>query len=191
MELSPLYYNKPRGQCAVLLLAAIRDLSAFGTKREAIGYISQMHWFAVQAQDLEPYRSQQWASREPRWHTLIAWARKDSVLRDLVSNEGRDMWGLTRNGRNAIDRCHERCRAGTWPVAPCFLWSVQFKRFLCPTYVPSEMDSKRPEPFYRGLGVNWAEDFGGVERLKIRLHPVGSCPNDAGNRNPVRSRPFP
>ena len=149
-ELPPPYYTSPRGQCAVILLAALRDLyvnDSYGvvTKQQAIAHIKRMHWFAIEPEDLKPYRSQ----LEPRWHTLIAWARKDSVLRDLISNEGRDKWGLTHLGRNVIERFHEKCRAGERPVAECFLWSQGFKKFICPGHEPSSEDVKRPAHFYR------------------------------------------
>lgn len=153
-ELPPLYYTSPRGQCAVMLLAALRDLflnEGFGvvTKQSAIRHIGKMHWFEIEPEDREPYKSQEWASGEPRWHTLIAWARKDSVLRDLVSYQSRDAWGLTHAGRSVIDRFHDQCRSGKCPVGGCFLWSKAFKELMCPEYKPDPKDSKRPRCFYR------------------------------------------
>ncbi len=156
MALPELYYASPRGQVAVVLLAALRDLYVNDgwrnvTKRQAIGFISRKHWFTVKPEDQEPYPSQHAASGEPRWHTLIAWARKDSVLRDLVSYEARDAWGITRSGRDAFDRCHSLCRSGTQPVGPCFLWSEAFKGFMCPDWSPSSSDARRPRKFYRDI----------------------------------------
>jgi hypothetical protein len=153
-ELPPLYYTSPRGQCAVMLLAALRDLyvnDSYGvvTKQQAIAYIKRMHWFEIELEDQEPYQSQRLASGEPRWHTLIAWARKDGVLRDIVSHEGRDQWGLTPFGRKVIERFQESCRAGKRPVSECFLWSKVFKKFIYPEYDPSSKDTKRPANFYR------------------------------------------
>src|SRR5262245_4003746 len=133
--LSPLYYTSPRGQLAIMLLAALRDLYLNDglrnvTKRQAIDYIARMHWFALEDGDQEPYPSQRLLTGEPRWHTLIAWARKDSVLRDLISYEQRDAWGLTRPGRETFERFHKTCQNGVRPVSPCFLWSADFKRFM-------------------------------------------------------------
>ena len=67
-----------------MLIAALHELYvsdaiATVTKREAIQFISDRHWFDVREEDLEPYRSQKQLTGEPRWHTAIAWARKDSV----------------------------------------------------------------------------------------------------------------
>ena len=73
------------------------------TKRETIQYIAAKHWFDIHDEGREPYQSQRQLTGEPRWHTLIAWARKDGVIRDYVSYETRDSWGMTRRGRDAIE----------------------------------------------------------------------------------------
>jgi hypothetical protein len=154
MPLPHLYLTSPRGQCAVVLLAALRDLYVNDgrgtvTKREAIEFIRCRHWFALEQEDNEPYPSQQLLSHEPRWHTLIAWSRKDSVIVDLMSYEARDSWGLTRRGRNTIDRVQRQYSSGELHVAPCYLWSANFKSYMCPGYVVSASDAKRPANFYR------------------------------------------
>ena len=107
-ELPPLYYTSPRGQCAVMLLATLRDLyvnDGYGAvaKRQAIDYIKSKHWFEIETDDEKPYKSQRYTTGEPRWHTLIAWARKDGVLRDLVSNQGHDQWGITAFGEQLLN----------------------------------------------------------------------------------------
>lgn len=164
MALPALYHGSPRGQCAVMLLAALRDLYVNDglrsvTKREAISCISQKHWFAIQDDDREPYPSQLLRTKEPRWYTLIAWARKDSVLADLVSYEARDAWGLTRKGRDVIDRFHDLSKTGKRPVAPCFLWSSDFKKFMLPEYVPGDADMTRPKFFYRDTFAKILEEI--------------------------------
>jgi hypothetical protein len=153
-ELPPLYYTSPRGQCAVMLLATLRDLyvnDGYGAvaKRQAIDYIKSKHWFEIETDDEKPYKSQRYTTGEPRWHTLIAWARKDGVLRDLVSNQGHDQWGITAFGRTVIERFQENARAGKRPVNECFLWSKDFKKFIFPEYVPAPREAKRPALFYR------------------------------------------
>src|ERR1051325_4689207 len=99
--LPPLYYSSPRGQCATLLLAALHGLhvkDAFDrvTRRQATDFIGRQHWFALTEEDYEPYPSQDAMTGEPRWRTLIAWARKDSVLRSSeerrVGKECRSRW---------------------------------------------------------------------------------------------------
>jgi hypothetical protein len=156
MPLPRLYYASPRGQCAVILFAALRDLYVTDgfrcvTKRQAIEFIRRNHWFALEEEDNEPYPSQNLGFGEPRWHTLIAWARKDTVIADMVSYEARDSWGLTRRGREVIDCFHELCRDGKRPVGPCFLWSKDFKSFMQGNYEASQADAKRPRSFYRDI----------------------------------------
>jgi hypothetical protein len=140
----------------VMLLAALRDLylnegRGRVAKREAIDLIARRHWFALKDEDRQPYPSQNQAAGEPRWHTLIAWARKDAVLRDLVSEEARDAWGLTREGRNVFEEHQQLCRSGSEPVASCYLWALEFKRFMDPKYSPGPGDATRPRRFYRDI----------------------------------------
>ena len=164
MPLSPLYIESARGQCAILLLAALRELYVVDgfrnvTKSKAIRFITMRHWFAINDEDTEPYPSQRFATPEPRWHTLIAWARKDSVLRDLISYEARDAWGLTRQGRDRIERFEAACSGGARPLARCFLWSIQFKTFLNPAYVSGPDEASRPVLFYRDMFSKIFADF--------------------------------
>lgn len=137
-----------------MLLASLHDMyvnDGFGnaTKRQTMQYIAQKHWFDIQDDDLEPYPSQRQITGEPRWHTLIAWARKDSVIRDYVSGESRDAWGMTRRGRDAFERFRGLCLDGRVSVSPCFLWSAQFKKHMNPDHAPGSTDKKRPSFFYR------------------------------------------
>jgi hypothetical protein len=150
----PLYYKSPRGQCAVMLLAAlhkmfVKDAMAIVTKRQAVLRIKMNHWFDIHDEDLEPYLSQRLLTGEPRWQTLIAWARKDSVIRDFVSYEARDAWGLTRLGRDAFERFHNLCTNGRKSISDCFLWSIQFKKFMKPDFAVAPNDKKRPTFLYR------------------------------------------
>ena len=83
--LPPLYYASPRGQCAIMLVAALHERYVIdgirnSTKQEVVQFISLNRWFDVQDEDRTPYPSHEQLSREPRWHTLIAWARKDGVI---------------------------------------------------------------------------------------------------------------
>ncbi len=151
--LSPLYIPSPRGQCAVLLMAALREIGGAIPKREAISFIHRQRWFDVQPDDQKPYPSSVATTREPRWHTLIAWARKDSVLRDLVSDHERDSWSLTRTGRDAFERFHSNSLAGKMTVSNCFLWTLVFKRYMYPPFAPSPKDAQRPDDFYRDLSM--------------------------------------
>ena len=146
-NVTKLRYDSRNGQCAVMLLAAIRDLAGAVTKREATDYIRKKHWFAFEPDDNLPYLSQ----HEPRWQNIVAWGRKECVMRNLISYDSRDNWGMTRDGRDTIDRLHRGCINGDLPVYPCYIWSAEFKQFMNPNYNASSSDAKRPPNFYRDL----------------------------------------
>lgn len=169
MPLSPIYYTSARGQCAVMLMAALFEMytkDAIGqpSKREVIRYIAARRWFDIHDEDREPYKSQNQLTGEPRWHTLIAWARKDALIRDFVTYEARDAWGMTRRGRDLIERFRQQCVSGEKPVAPCFLWSVQFKKYLDPNYQPGPTDKKRPRHLYRRTIANFFRELETIDR---------------------------
>jgi len=145
-----LRYHSRNGQCAIILLAAIRELKGAVTKREATDFIYNNHWFAIEPNDEVPYPSQE-GQNEPRWHNMIAWGRKECVLRNLISDDERDNWEMTRFGRDEIDRMQEFCRKGKLPVEPCYLWSADFKRFMNSSYNPNPSDAKRPLIFYQDM----------------------------------------
>ena len=117
--LSPIKVLQPRGQCITLLLAALADLGGNLTKREVIKFIDENRWFAKQTDDWKPYPSQS----EPRWHTLIAWGRKDSVLRDIVLNNERDSWALSPNGRRVWASAMIKFSTNEWYISKGYLWS--------------------------------------------------------------------
>jgi hypothetical protein len=136
-----------------MLLSALRELGSPASKRDTIAYIQQEHWFHILPEDWEPYPSQAQGSKEARWHSLIAWARKDSVIRDLISDHERDSWGLTRAGRDAIDRVRARFVSGELSAYGCFLWSPVFKAYIQPGYVSRPDEATRPFDLYRDLKI--------------------------------------
>lgn len=148
MPLSPITVFQPRGQCIALLLAALKDAGVSLSRREAVECISEHGWFAVQAEDWKPYPSQR-TTREARWKTLIAWARKDAVLRDFVNDFERDSWSLSRHGHMLWDRMLSKFALHELDVSRGYIWTPAFKRRLCPDYTPSERDAQRPYSLYR------------------------------------------
>ena len=134
----------------MLLFAALRELSGSVTKQTAVQYISNRKWFALEPEDSKPYPSQQ-HTHEARWKTLIAWARKDSALRDLMLNHERDSWALSREGVRRWDSLRLRFSTGELEVKDGYLWSAIFKLYLCPTYTPCPNEAKRPWRFYDDL----------------------------------------
>jgi hypothetical protein len=145
---SPIGILQPRGQCIILLIAALKDAGVSLSRREAVELIGANRWFALQAEDWKPYPSQK-TLREARWKTLIAWARKDAVLRTFVNDFEHNSWSLSRNGHRLWEGLSKKLTLGEIDVSQGYLWSAVFKRKLCPGYLPSEKDARRPCSLYR------------------------------------------
>ncbi len=140
----PIEVFSERGQCMIILLAVLAELRCINSKQEALQHIQQRHYFDIQPDDLQPYPTQ----LEPKWHTMIAWARKDCVLRDFMfDHDERDSWEITRNGITVFEKFRSRFSDGTLDVRRCYLWLPSFKRQMCPTYVESSKDATRHIPF--------------------------------------------
>ena len=152
-------YDSARGQCMIMLLVALSELRITVTKREAIDHIMSRHWFEIQLpEDNLPYQST--VGHEPRWQCLIAWSRKDLVLRDLMfPHDERDAWGITREGIYRVSDCLARFRDGVWNASRCFLWTPIFKRRMSPQWTPGFQDRKRPREFYRDLAQKQWKEF--------------------------------
>ena len=134
MPLPHLYLTSPRGQCAVVLLAALRDLyvnhgrGTVTNEREAIEFIRCRHWFALEQQDISLSFAATSFARTALAYVDCLVARILSLSWTLMSYEARDSWGLTCRGRNTIDRVQRhRYSLGELHVAPCYLWSANFQ----------------------------------------------------------------
>lgn len=128
--------SKTRPQIIVLILEALERLGISGSKQEVIRRIAAEGWFAhVYPEDNLPYPSQD----EPRWETLIAWARKDAfdgVNAGLLDGTERDCWTLTRSGREALKKIKQSFQEGNHRADTCYMWSQTFKRLIDPHYRP-------------------------------------------------------
>jgi hypothetical protein len=126
----------------LVLPAILADLRCIKSKQEALRQIQQSHFLDIQPEDWQPYESQS----EPKWHTMIAWARKECVIREYkFDHDEKDSWGVTRNGITVFEKFRSRSTDGILDVRRCFLWSGAFKKKMCPTYAPSDRDAKRPK----------------------------------------------
>ena len=125
-----------------VLLATLREMRAMRTKQEAISYIQTQGWLDLRPEDWKPLESQ----TEPRWHSMIAWARMDCVNSDLMfHHDENDHWEITREGLDKFEQFRGRFSREELDVRRCYLWSRAFKRFMNPTYEPSERDHTRPD----------------------------------------------
>jgi hypothetical protein len=133
-----------QAQRLICLLFVLREMPIGGPrKREVIEYIQRRGYLDIKSEDVEPYMTQ----LEPRWHTNIAFRRKDAVENELLFNQVRDCWDLTRAGRDLIDRISEACRTKLYDVRKCYLWTKYLKKALDPDYQPSDKDFSRPKKF--------------------------------------------
>ena len=97
--------------------------------------------YEITRHDLPPYQNQ----NEPKYHTLLAWARKDALLSGwLIDTNERDACQLSRDGRNILERATLRYQKGELKVCECYLWTVKFKKQIDPNYEPTPQDRVRP-----------------------------------------------
>jgi hypothetical protein len=142
-RLSP-YSN--RGQGVFLVLHALHLLGGSNAKQDVIGCISNGGWYDVTRHDLPPYEGM----NEPKYHTLLAWARKDCYERDwMLKTDQKDDWSISRDGRMILESATERYRKKEWDVRKCYLWKPDFKRSIDPSYEPSSADAIRPEEVWK------------------------------------------
>jgi hypothetical protein len=139
-------YTSRRGQELILVLAALWELGSRNSKRETISFINQSGWFDLSRHDLPAYVG----SNEPKYHTLLAWARKDGTIKEWIFDDERDSWGITRDGRRVLDKAKENF-AQEWEVSECYLWTPKFKKMMDPSYTPSDADRKNPEDEWEDL----------------------------------------
>ncbi len=124
-----------RRQINIMLLTTLADLRS-ARKQEAIGYISSHRYFDVKQEDMEPYPKA--ATREPRWHTLIAWARKDCLVAGFLMEGERDAWAITRDGVKEFGDAQEKFRSGVLDARKCYMWTAAFKHLMQPSVVLSK-----------------------------------------------------
>ena len=146
-------YKSSRGQELILVLYALWKLGARNSKQETIGFISGNGLFNVTSHDLPAYVGKS----EPKYHTLLAWARKDGTIKEWIFDDDWNSWGITRHGRDVLDAAMRKLSNHDWDVRECYNWSPKFKKVIDPTYEPSERDRKHPkdaeEELDRLLGI--------------------------------------
>ena len=134
-------YCSNRGQGMILVMKAIEELGGRNTKQDIITYITGNGYYDITRHDLPAYNGQS----EPRYHTLLAWARKDCVLRNLILNDERDAWAFNRQGREKIVNYLRKFENQDWDICKCYIWRPKFKSIMCSHYRPSDADAQRPE----------------------------------------------
>ena len=149
----------PRWQCMVMLFAALSQVRGGMTKADTIAFIRDQRWFDIQPEDRLPYPSNKLTSKEPRWMTIIAWARKDGVQHRLMHKGGFNDWDLNAEGLDSFGIIARACRDARIDVRRCYLWARPFKLRMNPSYPPDAKELKRPMNLYEGDWVLRNLDF--------------------------------
>jgi hypothetical protein len=129
----------------LLLLFAVRKLDRAVGKSEAVGQIEKANWFAISQIHRTPYRSKvERGQTEPRWKTMIAFARKDCVLQGhLLDTRVRDWWEITTKGLRTCHNLLQHVAQDHVEFRRCNLWTPDFSKFLAEnasrvTFQPTE-----------------------------------------------------
>ena len=172
-------YQSTGNQAVIMLMSALSDLGGIRSKREVIRYIARENFFQLAAEDIPPYPSV--VTREPRWHTLIAFARKDCVVDGwFAGHDENDSWEITRDGLAKLDEWRNFFRTGRWDVRRCYIWRSGLKRRFQPDYQPSIKDTPRPKTIYKDSEPRHSQ----LDRL-IALLNLNSNPEEIEAAVPV------
>lgn len=134
-----------RGQGVFLVLHALRELGGACSKQEVLDLLQRRELYEITRHDLPAYEGK----GEPKYHTLLAWARKDALIAGwLEDTRERDAWQLSRDGRAKLEHVVARYRSGELKVSECYLWTPRFKKEVDPNYAPSPADRVRPEELF-------------------------------------------
>jgi hypothetical protein len=144
-----LSYDSYRGQCVILLLAALSDLGGKSTKRDVLEYIARRHFFEMEGEDPLPFPTGQ--ATEPRWELLLRYASGACVNGRCIREGDDGSWELTPTGRELYSRTSDLLRNGTYDLHRCFLWTPAFKSRMSPDYTPRANEPHRPAGFYQYL----------------------------------------
>jgi hypothetical protein len=138
-------YDSLRGQCVLLLLAALAELGRKGTKREVLEHIARRRYFEVGAEDRLPFPTA--LQPEPRWELLMGLAWTTCLDGGCIVESEGDLWQLTDEGTEFYRQSASQFQDGTFDAHRCFLWTARFKKRVVPGY------SRRPDERPRPLGL--------------------------------------
>jgi hypothetical protein len=135
-------------QCLIMLMVAL-DEGGGGSKQIVLSYIKNNHWFDLQQEDFQSYLSQD-GGQEPRWETLIAFARKHLAIRGwLCVPTEHNHWQLNTVGKSLSRKVKASFANHVFYAEYCYLFSPTFKAHLNPRWQPSSNDTRRPRNMYR------------------------------------------
>ena len=142
-----------RSQMIMILLGTMAGHKGGHSKQSVISMIEESKWFDFQEEDRKPYPTVK--TKEPRWHTSVAFRRKDCYEEELFVRDGvRDSWTISKDGTNAYVLRKMQFASGELDCSECYMWSQVFKKHIYPTYVPSDKDRGRPDDVYKDYYID-------------------------------------
>jgi len=135
-----------RGQLIVMLLATLKEEGS-GSRQETCNRIVNRHWFNIQDEDWPPYQSM--PNHEPRWRTVVAWARKDAFDFGYLDDIGHNHWQLSRSGKARLLEMKQSFAEQKNDVSRCYMWRDTLKKYMYGAHRPSERDWQRPATIYQ------------------------------------------
>lgn len=75
-----------RSQMIMILLGTMAGCKGGHSKQSVISMIEESKWFDYQEEDRKPYPTAK--TKEPRWHTSVAFRRKNCYEDDLFVRDG-------------------------------------------------------------------------------------------------------
>ena len=175
------------GQMAIILAATLARLQHGPTRQECFDLIKSNRWLDLHPEDLRPYPSSM--THEPRWQTLLSWARGNLAKAGLIDRAVKNSWTPTRECLNTFVVMRGAFREHILDVRQCYLWSPTFKKLIDPNCSPSEADAPRPEYLYEDDLPKWRPSFRGSsrdERMKAFYDMI--CDLDLSSTTRVLSR---
>jgi hypothetical protein len=132
----------------MMLLAILKERGS-NTRQGTCNAILDCGWFDIHGEDLPPYPSM--PNLEPRWRTVVAWARKDAIEYSpaYLDDVGHNNWQISHRGRERYLELREQFHHHKLDVRRCYMWRAVFKRFIDPSYRESSQDARRPHSIYR------------------------------------------
>jgi len=167
------------GQFVLLLLRAIRTMwdnerlhkEPFQPERqEVFKFIQKEHYLELQQEDWKPFPSAELnGGKEPRWQTVISWARDHSVKLGYLKKKETGIWWPTKLGLNCPINARKLFESGEWYVGEAPWWSPTLKSLFDPTYRLSPSDVPRPQIVYKDFLPKYQRSVGGRDTRKV-LH---------------------
>lgn len=134
-----------------MLVAALRLIHQGNGMRDfskgaVLDFIQLNGWYNFYPTDHHPYPSVD--GSEPRWRTLLAFARENGVEAGLIARGIRDEWMPTTEGLNALPSAKQCFVSGSWDVRKCYLWTYKMKEVFDPRILENWECDARPSAIY-------------------------------------------